>query len=185
MGKSGGGIFRVTDGDFLEILHTPEIPVLTHCAKIEARDAERLRALGAGSGPGQMNQPADVLARNLNGGRGKEKNENAVQLVAGGEVAKIAEKNQPAPNAAAEAVPTKPEDMAGWKEFVEDTRINESVRRGMIHQKLAEFGRVKPEEIKKWLFKEVLAADLDDPTIGIGELLNKRYPFAEEDAKRK
>jgi hypothetical protein len=33
----------------------------------------------------KMNQPADVLARNLNGGRGKEKSENAVELVAGGE----------------------------------------------------------------------------------------------------
>jgi hypothetical protein len=28
----------------------------------------------------------------------------------------------------------------------------------------------------------VLAADLDDPTLGIGKLLDDRYPFAAEDA---
>jgi hypothetical protein len=31
----------------------------------------------------------------------------------------------------------------------------------------------------------VLAADLDDPTLGLSDLLNKSYPFKEEDAKRK
>jgi hypothetical protein len=41
---------------------------------------------------------------------------------------------------------------------------------------------VQPEGVKKWLFKEVLAADLDDPTLGIGKLLDSRYPFADEDA---
>jgi hypothetical protein len=87
--------------------------------------------------------------------------------------------------APAPPVPTKAADIAGWKELVEDTKINESIRRRAIHEKLAVSGAVKPEDIKKWLFKEVLAADLDDPTLGIGDILNKRYPFAEEDAKSK
>src|SRR3984885_3746664 len=35
VGKSGGGVFRMADGDFLEIFHTPEIAVLADSAKIE------------------------------------------------------------------------------------------------------------------------------------------------------
>ena len=81
--------------------------------------------------------------------------------------------------------PTKAEEIAGWKELVEDTRINESIRRRAIHEKLAAAGRVQPEGVKKWLFKDVLAADLDDPTLGIAKLLDNRYPFAEEDAAAK
>jgi hypothetical protein len=88
-------------------------------------------------------------------------------------------------NPSPQPVPTTTEDLPGWKELVEDTKINETLRRRAIHEKLAATGRVKPEDVKKWLFKEVLAADLDDPTLGIGELLNKRYPFAEEDASAK
>ncbi|GCC47557.1 hypothetical protein chiPu_0031622, partial [Chiloscyllium punctatum] len=44
MREAGGGVFRVADGDLLEILDAPEIAVLTHGAEIEARHAERLRA---------------------------------------------------------------------------------------------------------------------------------------------
>jgi hypothetical protein len=134
-------------------------------------------------------QQADVLVRSLDGGGGKRLIERPIELIAAGQVAKTAAGGAKANAPPAPPVPTKPEDIAGWKELAEDTKINESVRRRAIHEKLAASGPVKPEDIKKWLFKEVLAADLDDPTLGIGDILNKRYPFAEEDtaakAKRK
>jgi hypothetical protein len=146
------------------------------------RQAERLRA----------DQPADVLVR-AQGGLGKLMIEQPVQLIAAGDVAKFKANDWPVPPAPAPpavpvaAVPTRPEEIAGWKELAEDTRINESVRRRMIHEKLAAAGRVESKDVTKWLYKEVLHADLDDPTLGIGELLNKRYPFAAEDeaARRK
>lgn len=152
---------------------------------IAAHAVERLKAYHTRQAA-RLNdgQQADVLVRGLNGGGGKRLIEAPIELVAAGTVAKsgAAGGTDAAP---ASPVPTKAADIAGWKELVEDTKINESIRRRAIHEKLAASGAVKPEEIKKWLFKEVLAADLDDPTLGIGDILNKRYPFAEEDAKSK
>lgn len=63
----------------------------------------------------------------------------------------------------------------------EDTRINESVRRLRIHEKLADAGPLKPPAITKWLYREVLNADLDDPYVGLGKLLFDDYPFAAEE----
>jgi hypothetical protein len=71
-------------------------------------------------------------------------------------------------------------DAALWKELLEDTRLNESVRRREIHARLADAGAVTPDDIKKWLYKEVLHADLDDPYLGLGELLVGSDPFREE-----
>jgi hypothetical protein len=73
------------------------------------------------------------------------------------------------------------EDVANWKELVEDTRINESVRRRQIHDMLGEAGLVAPERITKRLYKEVLHADLDDPYLGLGATLFANYPFKGED----
>ena len=42
--EARGGVFRVADGDLLEVLDAPEIAVLADGAEIEARHAERLRA---------------------------------------------------------------------------------------------------------------------------------------------
>ncbi len=73
--------------------------------------------------------------------------------------------------------------LAGWKALAEDTRINETDRRRLIHAKLASDGLVPPEKITKWLYREVLHADLDDPYLGLGELLFADYPFRDEDAR--
>jgi len=73
------------------------------------------------------------------------------------------------------------EELATWKELVEDTRINEMARRLLIHQKLAQDTSVRPVQVTKWLYKEVLHADLDDPYLGLGEVLFASYPFARED----
>jgi hypothetical protein len=134
------------------------------------------------------NKPADVLAINLlKGGRSKSEIEVPIELIAAADLGKLPGYGNPsfpgkvAP-VATNPVPSSAQDIAGWKELVEDTRINETVRRLAIHEKLAARGRAKPEDVKKWLFKDVLAADLDDPTLGIGKLLDNRYPFAAEDA---
>ena len=66
--------------------------------------------------------------------------------------------------------------------MAEDTRLNERVRRLQIHQHLAKVGSVSPQQVTKWMFREVLHADLDDPYLGLGKVLFDSYPFAEEDA---
>src|SRR5262249_25695922 len=58
---------------------------------------------------------------------------------------------------------TKVDDLAGWQVLADDTRQNEIVRRLQIHSKLAEIGPIQPDAIVKWLYKDVLHADLDDP----------------------
>jgi hypothetical protein len=73
------------------------------------------------------------------------------------------------------------ETLRGWKELAEDTKLNETAHRRMIHEHLAKAGTVRPKDVTRWLYKEVLHADLDDPYLGLGEVLNKNYPFADED----
>jgi hypothetical protein len=73
------------------------------------------------------------------------------------------------------------EDVAGWKELVEDTTLNEGTRRRQIHELLAKSGLVRPEKVLKPIYKDVLHADLDDPYLGLGKTLFANYPFAKED----
>jgi hypothetical protein len=73
-----------------------------------------------------------------------------------------------------------PEDLANWKLLAEDTRINESTRRQQIHEMLAGRGNVRPENITKWLYREVLHADLEDPYLGLGSILFANYPFEDK-----
>lgn len=132
----------------------------------------------------KSDQPADVLMHNLwelNGGKGKALVEMPIELIAAGDAAKLrAPKAQAAKPAQQQTDPAK---LAGWKELAEDTKINETIRRRAIHEKLASGGPVQPEAVKKWLYKEVLHADLDDPMMGLGEALSKNYPFAAEESK--
>jgi hypothetical protein len=83
----------------------------------------------------------------------------------------------PAPGGA--AVPRGP--LSARPELVFDTKVNEQVRRKAVHDRLAKSGAVRPDDIKKWLYKDVLRADLDDPLLGLGGMLSANYPFAEED----
>ena len=41
--------------------------------------------------------------------------------------------------------------------------------------------QAQPAALTKWLYKEVLHADLDDPYLGLGPALFASYPFAKED----
>ena len=94
--------------------------------------------------------------------------------------------SMPAPASPAAAGPwrTKAEEIAGWKELADDTRINETTRRLQIHTFLAGRAPLTPANMVKWLYREVLHADLDDPYLGLSEVLFKNYPFAQEDAGR-
>lgn len=67
---------------------------------------------------------------------------------------------------------------AGWGELVEDTKLNESLRHRMIHDVLSNGQIERPNTLTKWLYKDVLHADLDDPYLGLGPLLFAGYPFS-------
>jgi len=71
--------------------------------------------------------------------------------------------------------------LADRPELKLDTEVNERVRRKAVHAHLARAGIVRPNDITKWLFKDVLHADLDDPMLGLGPILNENYPLADED----
>jgi hypothetical protein len=74
------------------------------------------------------------------------------------------------------------EDLASWKLLAEDTRLNETTRRRHIHEWLASAGLVRPEQVTKRLYKEVLHADLDDPYLGLGSSLFANDPFRDQPA---
>lgn len=82
--------------------------------------------------------------------------------------------------------PATTEGLDEWKALVDDARINETTRRQKIHEYLAAQSEpVVPKDITKWLYREVLHTDLDDPYLGLGKLLFDRYPFAREDEAAK
>lgn len=83
-------------------------------------------------------------------------------------------------NPAAEA----PQDPSTWKSLVEDTRLNETERRLQIHDMLAKESLVGPKELTRPLYKNVLHTDLDDPYLGLGEVLFAGYPFKDGDPRR-
>jgi len=64
--------------------------------------------------------------------------------------------------------------------LLEDTRTSESSRRLQIHRHLAQSGRVRPEQLKSWLYREVLHADLNDPYLGLQEILADEGIFRDE-----
>jgi hypothetical protein len=72
------------------------------------------------------------------------------------------------------------EELARWKLLALDTRVNESVRRLQIHELLAKRGLVQPAAISKPLYRDILHADLDDPYLGLGNLLFAGYPFKDK-----
>ena len=83
----------------------------------------------------------------------------------------VRQPNLNGPGAAPAARPRAGTDLAAWEMLLTDTQINESQRRLQIHDRLARTNRIYPEQIKKWLYKEVLHADLTDPYLGLGDAL--------------
>lgn len=72
-------------------------------------------------------------------------------------------------------------ELAKWSLLVEDTRQSELLSRRLIHDKLSATPLSQPDEITKWLFKDVLNVDLDDPYLGLSDSLFPNYPFLAED----
>jgi hypothetical protein len=87
---------------------------------------------------------------------------------------------QPQYDASTRAALDAREQLARWELLAEDTRINQRVRRLAIHRYLARCGTVLPGDITRWLYREVLDADLDDPYLGLGKTLFASYPFRDE-----
>ena len=54
-------------------------------------------------------------------------------------------------------------------------------RRPKVHAKLAAMRLQKPAELTAWLYRDVLNADIEDPYLGLGDLLFADYPFAAEE----
>jgi hypothetical protein len=81
-------------------------------------------------------------------------------------------------------VSARPGPLATRPELDLDAQVNERIRRRLIHERLATASVLHPDDIKKWLFKEVLHVDLDDPLLGLGAVLSDNYPFADEDNSR-
>lgn len=71
-------------------------------------------------------------------------------------------------------------DVAHWKSLVEDTEINETVRRLHLHKMLLANPGATPAKLTKPIYKEVLHADLDDPYLGLGAKLFASYPFKDK-----
>ena len=80
-------------------------------------------------------------------------------------------------------VPSTPKggDLASRADLQFDVLVNETVRRKLVHDYLTTVGVVRPDDMKQWLFRVVLKADLDDPQLGLGPVLNEGYPFGGED----
>ncbi|MSU76837.1 MAG: hypothetical protein EXS16_01955 [Gemmataceae bacterium] len=60
-------------------------------------------------------------------------------------------------------------ELANWQPLVADTLVNETQRRRQIHERLALAERQRPDQIKPWLYRDVLHADLADPYLGLGD----------------
>jgi hypothetical protein len=65
--------------------------------------------------------------------------------------------------------------------LAQDTSYNELHRRPLIHERLAQANWTSPQSLTKWLYREVLNTDLDDPYLGMKDLLFANYPFTEDD----
>jgi len=129
------------------------------------------------------NQPAAVFVENRFPAIHVSKMaiESPVELVLASALkGQAADKARPRETASENLTLDSPEDLANWKLLAEDTRINESIRRRRIHELLAGKSNVRPENITKWLYREVLHADLDDPYLGLGSVLFANYPFKDK-----
>lgn len=71
-------------------------------------------------------------------------------------------------------------DVSNWQALVDDTHLNENERRLSIHRMLADRRLARPADVTKWLYREVLHADLDDPYLGLGPTLFGAYPFKDD-----
>ena len=73
-----------------------------------------------------------------------------------------------------------PSDVVAWPELTEETAINETQRRKLIHERLAgTSSATTPAQMKSWLYRKVLHCDLEDPYLGLKAALFENYPFVD------
>ena len=65
--------------------------------------------------------------------------------------------------------PRTASELANWLPLAEDTVLNETGRRLQIHERFTTANAVRPNDIKVWLYREVLHADLEDRHMGLGD----------------
>lgn len=78
------------------------------------------------------------------------------------------------------ALPPDRRNLAQWELLAADTWRNETERRLQIHERLADAEPFRPEQLKRWLYREVLHADLADPYLGLGDVLFGDDVFRDE-----
>lgn len=61
--------------------------------------------------------------------------------------------------------------------LAQDTAAGETIHRPAIHALLARSGRVPYATLSRAVYRDVLHLDLDDPWLGLGDLLFSTYPF--------
>jgi putative component of toxin-antitoxin plasmid stabilization module len=133
--------------------------------RAQAAQIANLRRLAAQPGGGGNFQPNPRL--DVGKGRVEMRVEQGAQ-------ARLAFEAQQALNAlqanvAATARPRTASELASWAPLAVDTQRNETERRLLIHERFATADPVRPEQIKRWLYKDVLHTDLDDPYLGLGD----------------
>jgi hypothetical protein len=72
-------------------------------------------------------------------------------------------------NAAPGPMPRTAAELANWAPLAADTVRNETQQRLLIHERFVAADPVRPEQIKRWVYRDVLHADLDDPYLGLGD----------------
>ena len=70
--------------------------------------------------------------------------------------------------------------LAEWNLLVADTWRNEAERRLQIHERLGNAEPFRPDQLKHWLYREVLHADLADPYLGLGDVMFGDDVFRQE-----
>lgn len=103
----------------------------------------------------------------------------------------VSEWARPLDNSAYQIKPLPKDDLAQWQQLIDDVRLNETEMRKKIHARLLLKNSTSPvltvSNLTRWMYRDVLHADLDDPYFGLGQVLNKTYPFQlaqESEAKR-
>jgi hypothetical protein len=72
--------------------------------------------------------------------------------------------------------------ISTWKALTTETTFNEVLRRKAIHERLVS-AKLKPAQFTRWLYKDVLHADIDDPYLGLKDTLTATYPFKQADLR--
>jgi len=159
------------DGNVVDVLPGIYTPTAFTTALVMPRDLARdLERFDAADGLARLRDHHRARAQNLRAparpARAVDVGKVAIEVV----VADVTLR-QPSATNRNETTPPRPRtaaELAGWQPLVEDTRINETQRRLQIHDRLASSERVRPDQLKRWLYRDVLHADLDDPYMGLG-----------------